>query len=122
MRFGLDLIKERKVSKAPTPIVVLILLALAHKASVCAWLNHKEVKVHNVLHGSEVSISFCYKHLKITAGKYFGLGSIQHNCSSHVHQDFYSFSSLPALSLHLHKSAGCLFCQYRPNNCKIGKI
>jgi len=33
---GLDLIKERKVSKAPTPIVVLILLALAHKASVCA--------------------------------------------------------------------------------------
>ena len=39
-----------------------------------------------------------------------------------IPQRLYSFSSLRALSLHLHKSAHCLFSWYRTHNCKTLRL
>ena len=39
-----------------------------------------------------------------------------------IPQRLYSFSSLRALSLHLHKSAHCLFSWYRTQNCKTPRL
>ena len=62
-----------------------------------------EAKVHDVLHGSEAHAPSTQLFIPIP-------------------QRLYSFSSLRALSLHLHKSAHCLFSWYRTHNCKTLRL